>query len=96
VTLLLVGFLAAVAPYSLLKRSTRGRARSAVAYLAGLATGIASMLVAAALLQPMVGAAIIAEAGLFGAFFGPFAGMLRAKWQRPARRRRVPARLSCR
>jgi hypothetical protein len=95
VTLLLVGFFAAAPPYSLLKRSARGRARGAIAYLAGLATGVASMVVAAALLRPMVGTAIIAEAGLLSAFFGPFAGMLCAKWRRPARRR-IPARLSCR
>jgi hypothetical protein len=60
-----------------------------------MATGVASMVVAAALLRPMVGTAIIVEAGLLSAFFGPFAGMLCAKLRRPARRR-TPARLSCR
>jgi hypothetical protein len=96
VTLLLVGLLAAAPAYSLLRRSARGRARGAIAYLAGLATGVASMVAAAALLQPVVRTAIIVEAGLLSAFFGPFAGMLCAKWQKPTRKKRTPARLSCR
>jgi hypothetical protein len=54
------------------------------------------MVVAAALLQPMVRTAIIAEAGLLSAFFGPFAGMLCAKWHKPARKKGAHARLSCR
>jgi hypothetical protein len=90
-TLALVGFLAAVPPYSLLRKSGRGRARSAVAYLAGLVTGLASAVVVTALLLPTVGRATIAEAGLFSAFFGPFAGMVRATWERTGRRQRRTA-----
>jgi hypothetical protein len=90
-TLALVGFLAAVPPYSLLRKSGRGRARSAVAYLAGLITGLAAAVIVTALLQPAVARAAIAEAGLFSAFFGPFAGMVRATWERTGRRHRRTA-----
>jgi hypothetical protein len=91
-TLSLAGLVAAFAPYFLMRRSGRGRARSAIAYLAGLAAGLIVTAALTIALQPLARSGLIVEAGLFGAFFGPFAGMLRAKWERPARRRRPAAR----
>lgn len=82
----LAGLLAAFTPYALLRKTGRGRARGAIAYLAGLAAGLALTAVLVFAFEPFVRAGPIAEAGLFGAFFGPFAGMLRAKWERPRRR----------
>jgi len=90
-TLSLAGFLAAFAPYALLRQFGRGRARSAIAFLSGLAAGLALTVVLAIVFRALGKPSIIAEAGLFGSFFGPFAGMARAKWERPARRARRPA-----
>jgi hypothetical protein len=86
-TLCLAGFLAAYAPYALLKQYGRGRACEAIAYLAGLAVGLALTVVLARLFQPLAPSSAIAEAGLAGAFFGPFAGLARAKWEGPPPRR---------
>jgi hypothetical protein len=91
-TLSLVGLLAAAPAYRLLRQSERGRARSAVAYLAGLITGLALTIVLAALLKPVVRTTMVPEAGLLSAFFAPFAGMLLAKWERPTKRNRSNAR----
>jgi len=82
----LAGLIAAFAPYALLRRTRRGRARTAIAYLSGLAAGLALTAALALVFRPLVRVGAIAEAGLFGAFFGPFAGMLRAAWERPRRR----------
>jgi hypothetical protein len=90
-TLSLAGLVAAFAPFALMRRSGHGRARSAIAYLAGLAAGLAATVALAVAFEPLARSSPVVEAGLFGAFFGPFAGMLRAKWERPARRRRRPA-----
>ena len=95
--LALAGVLAAFTPYALLRKTGKGRARSAIAYLSGLAVGLALTVVLAALFQPLVRSGRVAEAGLLGAFLGPFAGMLRARWERPRRRaarsrRRSPSR----
>jgi hypothetical protein len=87
----LVGVVAALAAYALLRQSTRGRAREAIAYLSGLVAGLVLTLVLAAVFRPLARAGAIAEAGLFASFFGPFAGMARAKWERPRRRARRSA-----
>jgi hypothetical protein len=87
-TLSLVGLLAAAPAYRLLRKSGRGRAQSAVAYLAGLITGLALTMLLASLFKPVARTTMLAEAGLLSAFFAPFAGMLVAKWERPARRNR--------
>jgi hypothetical protein len=89
--LAMVAFLAAFPPYTLLRKSSRGRARSAVAYLLGLAIGLAATALFAVFLRRAVDPATIIGAGLFGAFFAPFAGMVRAKWERPRRPARNPA-----
>jgi hypothetical protein len=85
--LCIAGLLAAYVPYTLLRQYGRGRARSAVAYLAGLAAGLGLTVALALVLQAMVPPGVIVEAGLAGAFFGPFAGMARAKWEGPPPRR---------
>jgi hypothetical protein len=89
-TLALVAFLAALPPYSVLRQRGRGRARSAVAYLLGLAAGLASTVVLALLLEHFADPSVIIGAGLTAAFFAPFVGMARAKWERPRRPRRSP------
>jgi predicted lysophospholipase L1 biosynthesis ABC-type transport system permease subunit len=91
-TLSLVGLLAATPAYRLLRQSGRGRARSAVAYLAGLITGLALTLALATVFKHIARTTIIAEAGVLSAFFAPFAGMLVAKWERPVRRVRSNVR----
>jgi hypothetical protein len=87
-TLCLAGFLAAYTPYALLRQYGRGRACEAVAYLSGLAVGLSLTILLARLFQSLVPPSAIAEAGLAGAFFGPFAGMARAKWEGPPKRAR--------
>lgn len=90
--LALVAFLAAVPPYLALSQSARGRARSAVSYLLGLAAGLATTVGSVIALGAHADAQAIVAAGLMASFFSPFLGMLRAKWQRkgrPARRKTV-------
>ena len=90
--LAVVALLAAVPPYLALCQSARGRARSAVGYLLGLATGLAATVVSVVALRAHADAQAIVAAGFLASFFSPFVGMLRAKWRRkgrPARRRTV-------
>jgi hypothetical protein len=82
VALILVGALSALPAHRIVRHQRRGRARSAIGYLSGFALGL-SMSV---LLSLKAGAP--EEPGLLAAFFGPFVGMARAKWQRPQRRPR--------
>jgi hypothetical protein len=86
--LALVALLAALPAYSLLRQSERGRARSAIAYLMGLATGLTAAVALSTLLGRLAHVAMVGEAGLVGAFFAPFAGMLCAKWQGPIKLKR--------
>ena len=90
--LAVVALLAAVPPYLALCQSARGRARSAVGYRLGLATGLAATVVSVVALRAHADAQAIVAAGFLASFFSPFVGMLRAKWRRkgrPARRRTV-------
>jgi hypothetical protein len=89
-TLALVAFLAATPPYRVLCQSARGRARSAIGYLLGLVTGIAATLALAFALRAHADAEAILVTGLLASFFGPFVGMLRAKWS--GKRRPVKSR----
>ena len=91
IVMALVGFLAAVPPYVLLRTSSRGRARSAISYLCGLGAGLVATALLAALLGVFADADAILEAGLFSSFVCPFVGMARAKWDRPRKRSRSPA-----
>jgi hypothetical protein len=90
--LALVAFLAAALPYLALSQTTRGRARSAIAYLLGLAAGLAATVASVAVVSAHGDAQAIVAGGLTASFFSPFFGMLRAKWHRksrPARRKTV-------
>jgi hypothetical protein len=82
VTLIFVGALSALPAHRIVRRQRPGRARSAIGYLSGFALGLSTSV----LLGLIVGAA--KETGLLAAFFGPFIGMARAKWERPIRRPR--------
>jgi drug/metabolite transporter (DMT)-like permease len=80
-------------PAVVLSQSRRGRARGAIAYIAGFIAGLA----ATALFSSF--AAVLGEdnatilgAGVLSSFLGPFCGMAAAFWRRPHRRpRRSPA-----
>ena len=85
------GMLAAGVPYVLMRQSDRGRARSAIAYLCGLGTGLAVTALFVAVLQFFVEADALVAAGLFSSVLFPFLGMARAKWDRPRKKRRGPA-----
>ena len=72
--LALVALLAAVPPYLALCQSARGRARSAVGYLLGLATGLAATVVSVVALRAHADAQAIVAAGFLASFFSPFVG----------------------
>ena len=90
VVLVVAAVLASVASYSLLRHASRGRARSALSYLCGMATGLVATTSCMMILHPYADPAIMIGPGILGAFFGPFLGMLRAKWEGPPKRRRRP------
>ena len=91
VTLSLVGFIAAAPAYVLVRQSERGRARTAIAYLCGLSSGLFATMLLSRLLRWFVEPDAIVEPGVFSSFFFPFVGMARAKWERPRRRSRRAA-----
>jgi len=84
----LVALLAAGPAFTIMRQGRRGRARSAIAYLAGFFLGLAVTVGLA-----VAGAWLIAEdcplfnAGVTAAFLGPFTGLVHAKLGRGARRR---------
>ncbi|KAB2917793.1 MAG: hypothetical protein F9K29_09090 [Hyphomicrobiaceae bacterium] len=88
-TMAFAAFLAALPPYALLRQSGRGRARSAVGYLCGFAAGLAGTVLASIAILAFADRAAVLQAGAFGAFFGPFVGIARAKWEG---RRKPPKR----
>ncbi len=88
--LVVAAVLASLASYSLLKHASRGRARSALSYLCGLAAGLAATTSCMVLLTPYAEPTAMLGPGILGSFFGPFVGMLRAKWEGPPKRRRRP------
>lgn len=88
---LIAAVLAAIPPYYLLRRTDEGRARTAIAYLAGFAIGLAAV----GLLPTRD--VLLTQSALLAAFVGPFVGMARARYirQRKLRNReRRRARLS--
>jgi hypothetical protein len=86
--LVVAAVLASLASYSLLKHASRGRARSAIAYLSGLILGLSATIATTIALAPFADPATVVGPGVLGAFFGPFLGMVRAKWEGPPKRRR--------
>jgi hypothetical protein len=88
VVLVWVCVAAAIPAYRILLTSSRGRARSAIAYLSGFFTGIGTTMLLFMLIGVMAeDAPQIGGVGLLGALLGPLCGMVRAKWLRAARRR---------
>jgi hypothetical protein len=84
----LVAVLAAVPAFSIVRQSRRGRARSAIAYLAGLFLGLAAAVgLALAVASLSTTDASPFNAGVTAAFLGPFTGIVHAKLRRSARRR---------
>jgi hypothetical protein len=84
----IVGIIAAFPAYSCTHRSGRGRARSAIAYLSGLAAGILAAVVLFHGLQALALNLTFAGAALAGAFFGPFCGLFWGAWVRTGRKKR--------
>jgi hypothetical protein len=82
-TLAGVALLASLPPYKLLRQSREGRARSAVGYLAGFLAGLAATAFLAIVVLESADRTAVMEAGVWAAFFGPFIGMIRAKWEGP-------------
>lgn len=78
----------ALSAYSFTHRSGRGRARSAIAYLSGLAVGIVAAVVLFQVLQKLTLNLTFGEAALAGSFFGPFVGVVWGAWMRSGRKRR--------
>ena len=82
------GIIAAVPAYAFTHRSAPGRARSAIAYLSGLAVGIVAAIVVFRVLQTLALNLTFGEAALAGAFFGPFVGIAWGAWVRSGRKKR--------
>jgi drug/metabolite transporter (DMT)-like permease len=73
--------------YATLRRTRRGRARSAIAYLLGFFAGIGATILLTAMANSASTATAIAAAGMLTAFVAPFAGLVHAKLRGPIRRR---------
>ena len=85
---IIVGIIAALPAYLFTHRSGRGRARSAIAYLSGIAVGIVAAVVLFQLLQTLALNLTFGSAALAGSFFGPFVGLIWGAWVRTGRKRR--------
>src|SRR5262249_23462250 len=84
----IVALVAAAPAFTIVRQSRRGRARSAVAYLAGFFAGLAASLGLAVAANLLLAAdATVFNAGVTAAFIGPFTGIVHAKLKRSARRR---------
>jgi uncharacterized protein YqgC (DUF456 family) len=85
-------FLAALPAFRVVRQSTRGRARSAIAWIFGFVVGvIATMLFSVTVGDVANQGAPVSASGLLGAFFGPFIGILHGKWLGPLKKKRRPA-----
>ena len=97
VVLVWVCVAAAIPAFRILLTSSRGRARSAIAYLSGFFTGIGTTVLLFMLIGVMAeDAPQIGGIGLLSALVGPLLGMARAKWRRATRRRSRPGLRSLR
>lgn len=85
-----IAILAALPSYYFLRRTDKGRARGAIAYLSGFFFGFAAFL-----LLPTRDE-LLAEVALLAAFVGPFMGMSRARYMRLRRERDRKKRKSAR
>ena len=87
-------YIAAVPAFRTVRQASRGRARSAMAWLFGFLAGVtATMLLSLTIGQAADPDALVAGIGLLGAFLGPFIGVLHGKWLGPHKKRRRPPEL---
>ena len=87
-------YIAAVPAFRTVRQSNRGRARGAMAWLSGFLFGlVATTLLSVAIEEAADPDASVAGFGLFGAFLGPFIGILHGKWLGPHKKRRRPPEL---
>ena len=84
----LVAVLAAAPAFGIVRQGKRGRARSAIAYLAGFFVGLAASVGLALAVAALIATeSPVFNAGVTAAFLGPFTGIVHAKLRRNARRR---------
>jgi len=84
----LVALLAAAPAFIIVRQGRRGRARSAIAYLAGFFVGLAATLALALAAVSLIAIDTpLFNAGVVAAFLAPFTGIVHAKLRRSARRR---------
>jgi hypothetical protein len=90
--LVAASYLAALPAFRIVRQSSRGRARGAIAWMSGFFMGV----IATMLLSVTIGAianpnAAVSAGGLLGSFLGPFVGITYGKWLGPLRKKRRPA-----
>jgi hypothetical protein len=91
IALVWITVMAALPAAKIVGRSRHGRARAAVAYLAGFGAGLVMTFALAGIVASMSeDSAELGTLGLLGSFLGPFLGMGRASWRRSPRRRKAP------
>jgi uncharacterized membrane protein len=84
----IVALVAAAPAFTIVRQRRRGRARSAIAYLAGFFAGLAVAVCLALAANLLFSAdATVFNAGVTAALLGPFTGIVHAKLKRSARRR---------
>jgi hypothetical protein len=90
--LVLVLAVAALPAERIAGSSTRGRARTAVAYLAGFGSGLITSALVATFAALRSDPQPLGALTLLGSFVGPFVGLASAWWSPPKRRGRRTAR----
>ena len=94
IALVWITVMAAMPADRIVGRSRHGRARSAIAYLTGFGAGLATTVALGGIVASMSeDSAELGTLGLLGSFLGPFVGIGRASWRRPARRSRTSSDL---
>ena len=86
--LVLVLAMAALPAERIAASSTRGRTRTAVAYLAGFGSGLATSALVATFASLRRDPQSLGALALLGTFVGPFVGLASAWWSHPKRRSR--------
>jgi hypothetical protein len=87
-------FTAALPAFRVVRQATRGRARSAMAWIFGFLVGVVATMLFSVTIGNVDSDAPVAGSGLLGAFFGPFVGIVHGKWLGPMKKRRRPLELS--
>jgi len=82
-----VAFASGWPAYATLRRTRRGRARSAIAYLLGFFSGIGATILLTAVVGSAATGPSVAAAGMLTSFVAPFAGLVHGKLRGPIRRR---------